>query len=371
MTQEALGTRAGYKGGASVTISRIEKGALTPSPPRLEGIAAALGVSIEGLNDLAKQQVLDLARRAEREPPTLDDRIARVRTAAARYEELDEAYSAFTVARNQAETNFLSSLRQLASRIDGIPSEGTAGTGLTWGEPTADPEITAQDQLHFTHSGVCKVLAKMPRIETTEKSDYYSFSDNVAASAFAGVSAAMPMAAASSTLLPAAFRWAYGLRQDAAERLTNAVITGAAIAATLLAIRSNSAARRTKRQRDELEAALNKIEPLIVEAQPSLEALAELLPRATDVLNYIATHAGHALARWGRVIPPGQTEWGSLKDKDRHAYEKFAEIAAAQLAVATIDFSALTDARNDDLRQAAALAREVIKHSNQLVTEHV
>ncbi|WP_327044823.1 helix-turn-helix domain-containing protein [Microbispora sp. NBC_01189] len=53
ITQEELGKRAGYKSGAGVSISRIESGAVKPTPEKLRGIAKALNTTIEALEQEA------------------------------------------------------------------------------------------------------------------------------------------------------------------------------------------------------------------------------------------------------------------------------------------------------------------------------
>ena len=49
LTQQELGTRAGYKAGAGVSISRIESGGAMPGPSKLGAIARALGTTAETL----------------------------------------------------------------------------------------------------------------------------------------------------------------------------------------------------------------------------------------------------------------------------------------------------------------------------------
>src|SRR5204862_1919960 len=49
LTQEQLGRKAGYRAGAGVSRSRIENGVTRPGARRLEGIAKALGLTVQEL----------------------------------------------------------------------------------------------------------------------------------------------------------------------------------------------------------------------------------------------------------------------------------------------------------------------------------
>ena len=74
-------------------------------------------------------------------------------------------------------------------------------------------------------------------------------------------------------------------------------------------------------------------------------------------------HAGQALFRWEAQIGQGQL--------DTQRYRDFVEIAAAQLAVATVDFQDLMTNRGGELARATALADEVLTQSRKVITSHV
>src|SRR4051812_145516 len=84
VTQEELGRVAGYGTGAGVSISRLESGILRPSRERLAGIARALGLKPEELEDrVARQAARDEASAADGGTPSRDskdlkDRVRRV-----------------------------------------------------------------------------------------------------------------------------------------------------------------------------------------------------------------------------------------------------------------------------------------------------
>src|SRR5438045_1853795 len=83
-TQEELGQEAGYGKGAGVSISRVESGILRPGSERLAGIARALGLTMEELEDRAAKQAADDAANASdggassRGSKDLKDRVRRV-----------------------------------------------------------------------------------------------------------------------------------------------------------------------------------------------------------------------------------------------------------------------------------------------------
>lgn len=63
-----------------------------------------------------------------------------------------------------------------------------------------------------------------------------------------------------------------------------------------------------RRQQQETTAKLAEPENKIDESQRNVDALRAVMPRATELLEYIAMHAGHALDRW--ETETGQTSLG-------------------------------------------------------------
>lgn len=130
-------------------------------------------------------------------------------------------------------------------------------------------------------------------------------------------------------------------------------------------------AKRNRKQQQKLAAQLDQAEAELVATKPGYDALCDILPRATDTLDYIATHAGHALNRWGSQLGPASTTWKSLDLQDQHRYQSFIEVAAAQLTIVTINVQGLLTTRGTDQQRLIELADKVLMQSEATVKAHV
>ena len=126
-------------------------------------------------------------------------------------------------------------------------------------------------------------------------------------------------------------------------------------------------AKRNQKQQQELSERLDEADAEMSATRPGFEALVDILPRATGTLDYIATHAGHALGRWASGLPPRPTHWDSLGDRERQRYHDFIEIAASQLAVVTINVQELMTLRGEDREHLVEFAHEVLNQANNVV----
>ena len=151
------------------------------------------------------------------------------------------------------------------------------------------------------------------------------------------------------------------------------VLTGifAAPAAILLAGGLLWMAKRSRKQQQELAAQLDDAEAQLAATEPGYRALEDILPRASETLEYIATHAGHALNRWKEQLGPGSMTWESLSQAERQRYQNFIDIAAAQLTIVTINLQGVLTTRGDDRQQLIQLADEVLTQSQDAVKAHV
>ena len=82
-------------------------------------------------------------------------------------------------------------------------------------------------------------------------------------------------------------------------------------------------------------------------------------------------HAAHALTRWEAQIGEGQLDMQSLTADEQQRYQDFVEIAAAQLAVGTIDFRELMTSRGSDLERVTALTDEILTQSRKAIAARV
>lgn len=115
-------------------------------------------------------------------------------------------------------------------------------------------------------------------------------------------------------------------------------------------------AKRNRKQQQELAAKLDAAEVELAAMAPGVACLEDVLPRASATLDYIATHAGHALRRWSDQLGPGTMTWESMEKDDQQRFLGFTEVAGAQVAIVTLNLQGLLTTRGryqDDLIQLA------------------
>ncbi len=125
--------------------------------------------------------------------------------------------------------------------------------------------------------------------------------------------------------------------------------------------------RRNRKQQEEAKKQLDAIEAEIAATREGFEAVASILPRSREILDYIAVHAGHALKRWESQLGSRPIDWKSMSAADRKRYQDFIDISANQLAVATIDVTKLMASRGDEQEEMIAVAEEVLKQSKATI----
>jgi uncharacterized glyoxalase superfamily metalloenzyme YdcJ len=129
--------------------------------------------------------------------------------------------------------------------------------------------------------------------------------------------------------------------------------------------------KRNRKQRQEFDAQLGEAEARLVATRPGIEALQDILPRAAVTLDYIATHAGHAVNRWEDQFGSGRVAWDSLGQAEQRRYQDFVEIAAAQIAIVNFNFEGLLITNGSDQDQLIQLADEVLTQSHDIVKARV
>lgn len=372
-TQEKLGREAGYQSGAGVSISRLENGRLKPTDQRFERIAKALGLSSDALAELVEET----SRKAENSisggSVSTEQRAARIQRAVdGRKQLVTDLGQAFNDAHDRAKDDFLMRLVEIGARVDGAPRPDP--TQLV-GDDTADGDEVEAEVVYgieFTRFGVAQALAATAGDAAVAASAAYpTFTAAVAGSAASAVAAIPgPTSVAATNGFLAALRVGTPAERSSASAGRTAILTGLALSAlgtTAILMMQ----QRNRQQRRELTAKLDETEAELAESQPNVEALRELMPEATEILEYIAVHAGHALNRWDAHIGQGPCEWQSLSGAEQQRYQDFVEIAAVQLAVAAMDFEYLTTERGGELERATAVAREILSQARKTITSHV
>ncbi|OWY63108.1 hypothetical protein B7486_54875 [cyanobacterium TDX16] len=340
LTQAELGSNAGYGAGAGVSISRLENGQLLPGPAKLEGIASGLGLRLEELERLAAEQTAvvaaapppPVASAGPAAPPVPSDggsappgqkelnRRSEAVTAetAERARVITELSEAYNAQYDRARADFLLPFDALGARLDGAPR--------------LDPELLEDES---TGDDVASAAAAGPSLRERA---------GRVASGRAGTVGIAGLALAGIALMPAAALLGGGLAWKV---------------------------RRDRKQRAELAAQLDEAEASLAATRPGIEALGSALPRATETLDYVATHAGHALGRWTARMGTEPRAWVSLDEPDRRRYEELLEVATAQISVATFDFQGLLTTTGADREQLVRLADDVLSQAQATVQAHV
>lgn len=364
-TQEELGRKAGYKSGAGVSISRFETGQVEPSAKRLEGIAKALDLSLQALLALA---VEGGTRTAPEGSGVANRRLELVRQELERRSQIVSVLGQeFNDAHDRAKHDFLLRFLDVAGRVDGADPVRFMIDDI--GE-VDDAAAEAAYSIEFTRFGVVQALAATSgdaALHAIEGADlaYPTFTAVVAGAAATAAGAVADPTLVMTRGLASALR----VRGTPAQRkvaAASAVVLASAVAVDMIAALWKQQRNRKELQR-QLDSTLDQAEADLAENQPNVEALEALLPEATELLEYIAVHAGHALNRWDAQLGPGP----SLEEVDQRRYDDFVEIAAAQLAVASLDFEGLLDGRADQLNRAVELAQETLAQARSIVTSRV
>lgn len=361
LTQVRLGEAAGYATGAGISISRIENGQMKPSPERFEKIAQSLGVTPTAL----LQATLATMEQLKRGPATdsIEERLAKIR----RFEEmrarLVDDLEAFDRASEHANEAFLVRFRNVVARVDGTPPPDPDHLARQIRED-ADPRAEAAYQLQLTTFGVEKALSRAARSQGGVGAP-----DSTALTAFAEAVSRESLrlgAVVPSTVPLIAFPRAIGLT-GVAGGVVALVVSGAITIGWQL-----SRSKRTARAENQLAAELADVEGGIERTRPGLLALRESILRATQILEYVAVHAAHALSRWEVQIGEGRRDWESLiATGEENRYFEFAEIAAAQLAVVTLGYDDLLKTRGDELERTRALIDDVLSQARGVIESHV
>ena len=381
LTQQELGAAAGYKTGAGVAVSRIENGLTSPSPEHLDGLAEALGLDAHELVALAARRS-EALRAAGGQPArttaaSLRDQLQQLQqTAQERRSRLAATITAFHAAHDKARDDFLLPFVETADGISGAPEPPMQDWADTVPDEDAGVEAAAEAaaefRLRFTSEGVAQALsvaAKSARVGRAAGSaaSYTAFRTavtfgtsstgvrNVELTGIAARNAALALLGG-GTLAAGGRGVAGGLK------LLRALELGPAI---LLAVGGGAWVLR-RSQQQQLRALRDQVQTRLAVQGPAVEAFGELVARATQTLDYIAVHGAHAHERWfTRLQAP--TDWTNLTTVQQQQYRDFIQLCAAQLAVATFDFTRLLDLEGEELAEEVAFLTQILDKSDALV----
>ena len=386
MTQGELGRLAGYRSGAAVSISRVENGGTRPRPERLARLAAALDSTVEELESAAANRTdglldssgaIEVGGNAEAREERPKDRGRRIqREIEHRTAVISELREEFNEAHENARDNFFMKFVDIANELTNAPQPDR--------ETLEDVDITDVDsevafRLRLTSQGVGNMLAgsaggAAAGAAVGSAAAYGTFMAAVSfgtASTGAAISGLSGVAATNAALamLGGGTLAAGGAGVAGGTLLLTGLI---AAPAALLAIGGLVwMARRNRKQQKEFEQQLDEAESQMAATRPGYEAVLEILPRATTVLEYIAVHACHALERWKLELGPPPLKWGSLKEMQQQRYRDFVEVAGCQIAVVTINVEAIMENSDDQREQLIQLADETLTQAQAKIESRV
>lgn len=346
LSQQALGERAGYETGAGVSILRIENEGVTPRPKRLSAIANVLQVDAQLLREAAERQ-RDLAGAAS---TTMEARIERLREEDTRHSDLQLQLGLLEDARERANEDFL-------LRLPPTPSH-TFENRLDASSPGKATCSEASYRIELTRSGIEHALAA-PRAQ----SGGYK---GLAAAVEAGAALAAPALLRSGATvggLSAVLR----ISQPTSRLVGGPIVLAATLVAGVVA---GAVVTNNQRQRDEFAMKIEAAENEVTESRPLMEALEALVPEMTGLFVDIAQFAGRALTRWEQRV--GQSpDWDALSPPDHEAFRALVDVAAAQLAIATISLQDLSTLRGDELVEARNEAATILTEARTSIESRV
>lgn len=380
MTQEDLAERADYGKGGAVSISRIERGLVSPREHRLAAIALALHLTPAQLKQEAEDRTRVLARQRGQRPVKLRDQVAETKRrhaeinekAAQRSKITQEHGEAFNRVHDLARDEFFLRFVELAENISGAPEPERPSED----EIESTDEIPAAIRIEAMSVGIANAIRGAAAVG--------------AAGAAAGGAAAYGAFTAAALFGTASTGTAIStLSGVAATNATLALLGGGTLAAggagmaggTLLLtgmVAAPAAAlaaagfyvlrqRRNKKEEERLRTEIAAAEAALDQSQQGFDALIDVLPRAEAIMEYVSVHGTHALEKWRAGLPPEPRIWESLGQLGQERYKGFLTVAGCLLAVSSINVSALLTARPDALREMDRAIGETLRYADTTV----
>ncbi|MGQ4330689.1 helix-turn-helix domain-containing protein [Streptomyces hayashii] len=383
MTQDELAKRADYGKGGAVSISRIERGLISPGEHRLAAIALALQLTPAQLKQEAEDRTRSLARQRGQRPVKLRDQVAETKRRHAEINEkvaqrskiTQELGKAFNHVHDVARDKFFLRFVELAENISGAP----------------EPERPSEEEIESTGE-----IPTAIRIEAMSVGIANAIRDAAAGAAVGAVGAAAGGAAAYGAFTAAALFGTAStgtaistLSGVAATNATLALLGGGTLAAGgagmaggILLLTGMVAApaaalaaagfyvlrqRRNKKEEERLRTQVEAAEAALDQSQQGFDAMIDVLHRATDIMEYVSVHGTHALEKWRVSLPSEPRDWELLGHEGQERYKEFLTVAGCLLAVSSINVSALLTAKPDALREMDKAIDETLRYTDKTI----
>ncbi|MGW5497224.1 helix-turn-helix domain-containing protein [Streptomyces olivaceoviridis] len=383
MTQDELAKRADYGKGGAVSISRIERGLISPGEHRLAAIALALRLTPAQLMQEAEDRTRSLADRRGQRPVKLRDQVSETKRRHAEITEkvaqrskiTQELGEAFNQVHDTARDEFFLRFVELAESISGAP----------------EPERPSEEEIESTGETPAAI-----RVEAMSVGIANAIRDAAGGAAAGAVGAAAGGAAAYGAFTAAAL---FGTASTGAAistlsgvAATNATLAllgggtlaagGAGMAGGILLLTGMVAApaaalaaagfyvlrqRRTKKEEERLRTEVEVAEAALDQSQQGFDTMTDVLHRATAIMEYVSVHGTHALEKWRVGLPPEPRDWTSLGHEGQERYKEFLTVAGCLVAVSSINVSALLTAEPDALREMDKAIDETLRYADKTI----
>ncbi|MFG3196252.1 hypothetical protein ACGFYT_08970 [Streptomyces sp. NPDC048208] len=380
LTQEELARKAEYGRGGAVSVSRIERGLISPGEHRLAAIALALGLTSEQLKQEAADRTRSLAHERGRRPVKLRDQVAETKRrhaeisekAAQRSKITQELAEAFNDVHDVARDKFFLRFVELAESIGGAPEpmrpheEQTESTG----------EVPTARRIEAMSAGIANAIRGAAAggaagVAAGGAAAYGAFTAAAlfgTASTGAAISTLSGVAATNATL---ALLGGGTLAAGGAGMAGGALLLTGMVAAPAAALAAAGfyvlKKRRTKAEEERLRTEVEDAEAALDQSQQGFDSMADVLSRAPQTMEYVSVHGTHALEKWRASLPPEPRDWASLGQEGQERYQEFLTVAACLLAVSSINVGALLTAEPDSLPEMNKAIDETLRYADKTI----
>ncbi|RPF29024.1 hypothetical protein [Georgenia muralis] len=384
MTQQELASLAEYGKGGAVSISRVERGLVTPGERRLAAIALALQLTPEKLKQEATDRTRSLADQEKPRPARLREQVAETKlrhdkvneTVAARSRTTQDLAESFNTYHDEARDHFFLKFVQLAETITGAPEPKMPSEAELEGEGEAPTAIRIQamsvgiaNAVRGAATGVAAGAAAGGAAAYgafTAAALLGTASTGTAISALSGVAATN----ATLALLGGGTLAAGGAGMAGGALLLTGMVAAPAAAlaaAGFYVVRQRRSRMEEERLRREVEAA----EAALRQSQKGFDVMTDVLERAREIMEYVSVHGTHALDKWRTSLPAEPRRWDSLGSEGQRRYGEFLEVAGCLLAVSSINVSALLTAKRDAVEDMAKAIDETLLYADRTIRSFV
>ncbi|WP_406838510.1 helix-turn-helix domain-containing protein [Streptomyces sp. AHU1] len=380
MTQEELAERADYGKGGAVSISRIERGLVSPGEHRLAAIALALRLTPAQIKQEAEARTRSLARQRGQRQVKLRDQVAETKKRHAEVNEkvaqrskiTQEHGEAFNRAHDAVRDEFFMRFVELAESISGAPEPEKPGEEET--ESTS--ETPTAIRIEAMSAGIANAIrgAAAGGAAGAAVGGAAAYGAFTAAAMFGTAStgtAISTLAGAAATNATLALLGGGTLAAGGAGMAGGVLLLTGMVAAPAAALAAAGfyvlRKRRNKKEEERLRTEVEAAEAALDQSQQGFDVMIDVLDRATAIMEYVEVHGTHALEKWRVSLPPEPRDWDSLGHEGRERYKGFLTVTGCFLAASIINVPALLTAEPDDLREMDKAVDETLRYADKTI----